>query len=1007
MIFVNDFVQNEFTEDATKLQAQSSAKVLHLVSAERDDAWYRNNAVSLTKLVRKGMFSEEPVLQDSLHPVVDRLLRLFPLPKEEDLAQSEISEFHTAVHTAIGNNLQSSESTRPAPLRGCLMVLKTVVTVSPERIQPYCSNLMKLLSKLAKDHIQSNMANQNYEVLVRILIGILEVCLIAVMHLNDQRKWLLSTLVVLVDKSKSGSLCRYLLDVARDWAMDRRDAYPTMKEKASLLQKMVVYEVRGERGEVIFNNYLELIYDIYTDTSLRRSDLTTRLEHPFLLGCRATDHTIRERFIDLLDVSVPRSLYSRLVYILGVQNWEPVADQNWLYLALHLLLGSIEGDLSVAPDRRGTFEPGWSTPPFPLDRASAFIKPMQRLLFVDKQVAHDVWVSVFPAAWACLSRREQADITHHMITLLSKDYHIRQAEMRPNVVTTLLAGIQACPSPMTLPPHLVKYLAKTFGAWHIATEMLESSLSFVREDEIVVRDTIYDSLAELYAELAEEDVFYGLWRRRSLYPETNAGIAFEQAGMWEQASNTYEAAQARTRSGVLPFSESEFCLWEDHWILAAEKLQHWDILFELGKQEQNVDLLLESAWRTKDWVDNRAQMEEYISQLRDVATPRRRVFEAFIGLLKMSPTPDKNPDYTKTLEEAMQLALRKWVNLPHQFSAAHIPLLQNFQQIVELQEAIQIFASLAVTTAQNLEKRSSDLKMLLQAWRERLPNICDDITIWSDLVAWRQNVFNAINKAYIPLITPGNQGSAAAGSTNTFGYRGYHETAWIINRFAHVARKHELLDVCFTSLNRIYTLPNIEISEAFLKLREQARCHYQKPGDLQAGLEVINNTNLMYFSNAQKAEFYTLKGMFHAKLNRNEDANNAFGQAVQLDMFQAKAWAAWGKYNDKMFKEIPADMSFASNAVSCYLQAAGLYKNRKSRPLLTRVLWLLSVDDGTFTISQAFDRYKGDAAFWYWITLIPQLCLSVSQREAKQARYILLNLAKLYPQVSNPTILSP
>ncbi|KAI0650812.1 atypical/PIKK/TRRAP protein kinase [Trametes meyenii] len=991
--------QNEFADDASKMQAQSTAKVLQLVTAERDDAWFRNNAVSLTKLIRKGIFSEDFLLQDALNPIVDRLLRLFPLPKEEELSQSEIPEFHSAVHAAISESLRSSESTRAGPLRGCLLVLKTVVQVAPERIEPYCSNLMKLLSKLAKDHLQSSASNNNsYDNLVRILIAILEICHIAVVHLGDQRKWLLSTLVVLIDKSKSGGLCRYMLDVARDWAMNKRDAYPTMKEKASLLQKMVSFENRGERGEALFNNYLELIYDIYTDTSLRRSDLTTRLEHPFLLGCRAADHSIRERFIDLLDMSVPRSLYSRLVYILGVQSWEPLADHNWIFLALHLLLGAVEGDLTVSPDRRGTFESGWSTPPFPLARASAFLKPMQRLLFVDRQVAHDVWISVFPAAWACLSRREQADITHHMITLLSKDYHIRQAEMRPNVVMTLLGGIQACSSPMTLPPHLVKYLAKTFGAWHIAAEMLESSLNYVREDENVVRDTIYDSLAELYAELAEEDVFYGLWRRRALYGETNTAVAFEQAGMWEQASNMYELAQNRTRSGALAFSEAEFCLWEDHWILSAEKLQHWDILVELGKQEQNFDLVLESAWRTKDWVDGRTQMEEYVNQLKDVATPRRRVFEAFIALLKLSSGPDKSAEFTKILEDAMQLSLRKWVNLPSQFSMAHIPLLQHFQQFVELQEAVQIFASLATTNAQNLEKKSSDLKMLLQAWRERLPNICDDITIWSDLVAWRQNVFNAINKAYLPLIAPSNQGSAATGSTNTFGYRGFHETAWIINRFAHVARKHELLDVCFTSLNRIYTLPNIEISEAFLKLREQARCHYQKPGDLQAGLEVINNTNLMYFSSSQKAEFYTLKGMFHAKLGRNDDANNAFGQAVQLDMYQAKAWAAWGKYNDKMFKEVPTDMSHASNAVSCYLQAAGLYKSRKSRPLLTRVLWLLSVDDGSYTISQAFDRYKGDAAFWYWIALIPQLCLSVSQREAKQARYILLNLAKLYPQ---------
>jgi transformation/transcription domain-associated protein len=249
----------------------------------------------------------------------------------------------------------------------------------------------------------------------------------------------------------------------------------------------------------------------------------------------------------------------------------------------------------------------------------------------------------------------------------------------------------------------------------------------------------------------------------------------------------------------------------------------------------------------------------------------------------------------------------------------------------------------------------------------------------------------------MPLINNPSHGGGA-NSSSTFGFRGFHETAWIINRFAHVARKHELLDVCFTSLTKIYTLPNIEISEAFLKLREQARAHYQKPNDLQAGLEVINNTNLMFFSTAQKAEFYTLKGMFHSKLSRNEDAALSFGQAVQLDMSQPKAWAEWGRFSDQTFKGT-SDLNQAANAVSCYLQAAGLYKSGKSRPLLVRILWLLSLDDTASTISRAFDTYKGDAAFWFWITLIPQLCISLAHREWKQARYLLLNLARHYPQV--------
>ncbi|TFY60353.1 hypothetical protein EVJ58_g5210 [Rhodofomes roseus] len=998
--------QNDFKGDATMLaQAQSSAKVLQVISAEKDDAWCMANAGILSRLVRKGLLSEDSSLQDSLHIVYDRLVRLFPVPKEDEEQSSEMSEFHAFVYTSIGENLRNTEELRAnsAPvLRGVLLMLKSIIQITPERIEPFAGPLMKLLSRLARDHIQSSQATPGFEQNVRLILNILEISQSSVAYLGDQRKWLLSALVACAEKSKSHSLCKAVLDIAREWAMNKRDPYPTMKEKATLLQKMAAFELRGDRAESLLNLYLELIYDIYTEPSLRRSDLTTKLEQSFLLGCRAADLSLRERFIDLMDVSIPRSLFSRLTYIIGVQNWEALADHNWMFLALHLLLGSVDSEHAIMPDRKGSLEESFTSPPLALEGASSLVRPMQRLLYLDPQKVHDVWVSVFPAAWACLSRREQTDVTHHFIALLGKDYHVKQVDLRPNVVQTLLEGVLACSPPMNLPPHLVKYLAKTFGAWHVAAEYLTSSLDHLREDEAVVRDTVYDSLAEMYAELAEDDIFYGLWRRRALYTETNVAIAYEQCGMWDQASSVYETAQSKVRAGNLPFSEAEFCLWEDHWMLAAEKLQQWEVLYDLARAENNHELLLESAWRTKDWAitDQLAQLEEQIGLLPDVATPRRRVFEAFIVLVKTSGTENfKAAEFTRLLEDAMQLSLRKWTNLPSHLSAAHVPLLQHFQQFVELQESVSIFTSLATTHPHNLEKKSSDLKMVLQAWRERLPNQYDDISIWSDLVAWRQNVFNAVNKKYLPMITNANTAAGASGSSApTFGYRGYHETAWIINRFAHVARKHDLLDVCFSQLNKIYTLPNIEISEAFLKLREQARCHYQKPGDLQAGLEVINNTNLIYFSTTQKAEFYTLKAMFYAKFGRNDEANAAFGQAIQLDMMQAKGWAAWGKYQDRLFKENPGEMVLAAHAVHCYLQAAGLYKSRKSRPLLARVLWLLSVDDGNLTISRAFDTYKGDAAYWYWITLIPQLCLSLSQRELKQARYLLLNLAKLYPQ---------
>lgn len=391
-----------------------------------------------------------------------------------------------------------------------------------------------------------------------------------------------------------------------------------------------------------------------------------------------------------------------------------------------------------------------------------------------------------------------------------------------------------------------------------------------------------------------------------------------------------------------------------------------------------------------------------------VATPRRRIFEAHLALLNAYTTkpPDDGPAkkmFGKLCDEGVQLSLRKWYYLPEIVSQAHVPLLQVFQQFVELQEAQQIFNSLAVTNATNLDQRSNELKSILGTWRDRLPNLWDDINVWSDLVAWRQHVFSAINKAYLPLIP--QPGAGVPPNSSSFAYRGFHETAWIINRFAHVARKHHLNDVCITSLTKIYTLPNIEIQEAFLKLREQAKCHYQNAAELSSGLEVINNTNLMYFNSGQKAEFFTLKGMFLAKLHLHEEANQTFNLAVGMDNNFPKAWAEWGEYHDRMYKENPGDLIIAANAVSSYLQGAGLYKSAKVRKLLVRILWLLSLDDANGTVAKAFDNYKGEVPTWYWITFIPQLLLALSQREARYARVILMKIAKLFPQVSSPGML--
>ena len=57
----------------------------------------------------------------------------------------------------------------------------------------------------------------------------------------------------------------------------------------------------------------------------------------------------------------------------------------------------------------------------------------------------------------------------------------------------------------------------------------------------------------------------------------------------------------------------------------------------------------------------------------------------------------------------------------------------------------------------------------------------DDIGVWSDLV------FQTVSKKFLPPIEQ-NNGPQGVDGSSTAGYRDYHEVAWVINRFARVAR---------------------------------------------------------------------------------------------------------------------------------------------------------------------------------------------------------------------------
>lgn len=1053
----------EKTDEKFFTSMVNTLQIVRIVVNIKSDAWILQNMTNLQRILEKCLRCENPEIQDCLHaadekmdegrslkPLLKRILDAVPddVPMEdadaEGEAEASTSEFITFL-SGIATEMLSSNNY----ISG-INILWTLAQRKPSEMDQHITQTMKALqSKLAREHVAhynaiiaqpglppsmrageaempGKMQPYDLDIQTGLMLKAIDIISLRMDVLGDNRRPFLSVLATLVEKSLSNPLCLKILDMVETWVFKSEGSWPTLKEKTAVLHKMLTFENRTD--QTLLMKFLELVIRIYEDPKITRTELTVRMEHAFLIGTRAQDVDMRNRFMTIFDRSQSKEASARLTYVINAQNWDTLADSYWLAQASQLLLGAVDMTSSLhfhhedfraipASILFGTYSNDIRSPALPNDakydallhshrrflseigdsRVRDVIEPLSQLQHLDPNVAHEIWVALFPIYWAALPKDERSEVEKGMVALLTKEYHSRQVDKRPNVVQSLLEGAARSWPDCKIPPHVLKFEARTYDAWYTALVQLEKAAIKPEIDSALARESNLDALVELYAGLNEDDLFHGTWRRRCLYVETNAALSYEQNGMWDKAQNMHELAQIKARTGALAFSQAEYMLWEDHWVLCATKLQQWDILSDFAKHENLQDLLLECAWKQIDmWssAENRDTLDNLIRGVMDAPTPRRTFFQAFMSLLKLHNKTESPAEFSKVCDEAIQLSIRKWHQLPKRITNAHIPLLQNFQQLVELHDASVICQSLAQTNVQNLDVKSGELKLLLGTWRDRLPNVWDDITAWQDLVTWRQHIFNLINTTYLSLIPA--QGQNANGTS--YAYRGYHETAWIINRFAHVARKHQLPEVCISQLSKIYTLPNIEIQEAFLKLREQAKCHYQNSSELNNGLDVINNTNLGYFGPGQKAEFYTLKGMFLEKLLQRDEAAEAYGMALFFDIKLPKAWAEWGYYNDRLFKENPDNYTFAKNALSCYLEAAGLFKNAKSRKLLTRILWLLSLDDAEGTLSAQFDEYKGETPVWYWITFIPQLLTGLGHKEAPKAHIILSKIAKAYPQ---------
>lgn len=86
--------------------------------------------------------------------------------------------------------------------------------------------------------------------------------------------------------------------------------------------------------------FLLLVNYVYTDDSLKDTELTSKLEPAFLSGLRCVQPHIRAKFFEVFDTSMKKRLHDRLLYIVVSQNWEAMGPHYWIKQCIELLLST-------------------------------------------------------------------------------------------------------------------------------------------------------------------------------------------------------------------------------------------------------------------------------------------------------------------------------------------------------------------------------------------------------------------------------------------------------------------------------------------------------------------------------------------------------------------------------------------------------------------------------------------------------------------------------------------
>ncbi|KAL4095775.1 hypothetical protein PRIC1_009146 [Phytophthora ramorum] len=790
---------------------------------------------------------------------------------------------------------------------------------------------------------------------------------------------------------------------------DARHQVLTTKDKMTLLSKMATFDRLNEISALPLNEeYYRLVLKLCDPPSgdakqqapqlhLSPTPQSHSLTTHFMAGLLAPDAVTREKFLNIFFAAAGSGPVARLQLVLR-QDWQACGTRYWPVIAIETLMAAISP--STPPSVSAVLTPTTSEKGGKTSVHAEFLEnygqvksseltlALRDLAHIDLELAKELWASLFSATWRLLKESEQTQMTSQLLKILASKYNKRDLNVplgaftprRTNVVQTLMKGVvSTSPSAPVMTPELVLHIASAYDVWSCATRLCEFQ---VEKADLSIESRLrwIEALSAIYKQLSEDDLRIGLCLENIAQPETRTALTLEALGCVHEAQEEYFRALSKAQGGRVSVEDVnlfELRLWEERWVGCAKQLCQWQLMNDFAKSTQNQELLLDCAWKRGDWASaKQLLLSPSMQSSAELGCPQTRLQRLYISILDA----DKRGAIDTLTAQTAELALHQWQGLPRILSRAHLPLMHLFHKFVEVKESIQMMEDIKSASAQH--SALPNLKPSINTWRERLPNKWEPILLWDDILTWRSHMFQVVKTTF------------AWSDAQVLACM--HDSPWSVIKLAHTARKQRLPDVCLGALAKLYSVPAMDVQDAFSKLREQVSICYESATEYSGGLSILNTTNLDYFSLRQKAEMFRLKALFLEAQGALPEANQTFSHCLQICDSYGKGWLSWGHYCYRLFL-VRKELGLASQTIACYLQAIH-HRCNSARLMIARVLWLLNMDDRRGVLIQAFETHGKQLPIWIWIIWIPQLLMALGRPEAPQIRGLLRGLSAKFPQ---------